>query len=71
MKLSDLTSREQDIAKFISRGYSYKEISKELFISFQVVRNYSHRIFKKLDITEGRPGIKLARWVWEQEKENE
>jgi len=31
MKLSDLTSREQDIAKFISRGYSYKEISKVTF----------------------------------------
>lgn len=69
MKLSNLTKREKDIAHFIAIGYSYKEISKELFISLQVVKNYATRLYKKLDIAEGRPGIKLARWVWEQENE--
>jgi len=39
---------KKDIAHFIAIGYSYKEISKELFISLQVVKNYATRLYKNL-----------------------
>jgi len=69
MKLCDLTNRERDVAILVAKGLLYKEIAKKLYISPQVVKNYMNRISRKLDINEGRPGILIARWVWEQEHE--
>jgi two-component system, NarL family, response regulator DegU len=69
MKLCNLTNRERDVAILVAKGLLYKEIAKKLYISPQVVKNYMNRISRKLDINEGRPGILIARWVWEQDNE--
>jgi len=67
MKLSDLTPRERDIVKLLAEGHAYLKISQILCISHQAVKNYMTKVVKKLDIDAGRPGILVAKWVWEQE----
>ena len=46
----DLTSKEIDIIKFISKGMTSKEIGDILNISHRTVETHRHNILKKLDI---------------------
>jgi len=46
-----LTPREHQIVSLIALGRSNKEISSELGISLQTVKNYLQRIFEKLGVT--------------------
>lgn len=45
-----ITSREQEIIKLIIQGKTNKEIAGELFLSTQTVKNYIHKIFKKIHV---------------------
>ena len=46
----DFTEREKDIIIAISEGLSNKEISKKLFISEGIIRNYITMILDKTDL---------------------
>lgn len=46
--LGRLTQRELDCVRYIVRGYTSKEIAKELSLSFRTVENYCERIKTKL-----------------------
>ena len=48
--LSTFTTREQEILHALSKGYSYKEIASELFISIETVRTYLRKIYQKLQV---------------------
>ncbi|MBE3592859.1 MAG: response regulator transcription factor [Thermoanaerobacter sp.] len=48
----DLTPREIEILKLISKGYSNKEIAQKLFLSEKTVKNHVYNIFKKLDVKD-------------------
>ncbi|ADK83178.1 response regulator transcription factor [Sediminispirochaeta smaragdinae] len=56
----DLTKREKEIFKLISRGYDNTEIADELCIAYQTVRNYVSSIISKLGIKNRYEIIKLA-----------
>lgn len=45
-----LTDRETEILDFLSRGYLYKEIANELFISKETVKKHIHNIYYKLQV---------------------
>jgi len=45
-----LTSRELEILDYLSRGYLYKEIASELFISLDTVKKHIHHIYDKLHV---------------------
>jgi DNA-binding NarL/FixJ family response regulator len=47
---STLTTREQEILSFLSKGYMYKEIAAELFISIDTVRTHVRKIYQKLQV---------------------
>jgi DNA-binding NarL/FixJ family response regulator len=47
---SDLTGREFQILKVIARGYSNKEISRELKISVKTVEKHRSNLMRKLDL---------------------
>lgn len=50
-KLFDsFTSREQEIITALGKGYSYKEIAENLFISIETVRTYLRNIYEKLQV---------------------
>lgn len=45
-----LSTRELEIIRFIKKGFSSKEIAKELFISAKTVEVHRYNILKKLNL---------------------
>jgi DNA-binding NarL/FixJ family response regulator len=45
-----LSKREDEILIYLSKGYRYKEISDELFISVETVRTHIRNIYEKLQV---------------------
>ncbi|MFC2101716.1 response regulator [Bacteroidota bacterium] len=45
-----LTDREKEILDFLAKGYLYKEIATELFISKETVKKHIHNIYDKLHV---------------------
>ena len=48
--LEALTAREKEILDQLSKGYLYKEIASNLFISIETVRRHVHNIYEKLHV---------------------
>ena len=46
-----LTQREEDVAALVSRGYTNKEVARELFVSAKAVEYHLRGIYSKLGIT--------------------
>jgi two-component system, NarL family, nitrate/nitrite response regulator NarL len=57
---SSLTSREADIAHFVSKGLRNKEIARELQVSEGTVKMHLHHIYEKLQLG-GRMQLALSR----------
>jgi DNA-binding NarL/FixJ family response regulator len=49
-ELNKLSSREQEILEYLSKGYRYKEIASLLFINIETVRKHIHNIYEKLQV---------------------
>lgn len=49
-KKSNLTAREEEILSYLSKGFLYKEIASELFISIETVRTHIRKIYQKLQV---------------------
>ncbi|MBL7905963.1 MAG: response regulator transcription factor [Bacteroidales bacterium] len=47
---SNLTTREEEILSYLSKGFLYKEIAAELFISIETVRTHIRKIYQKLQV---------------------
>ena len=45
-----LTKREREMLELLAKGYRYKEIADQLFISFETVRTHIHNIYEKLHV---------------------
>ena len=46
----ELTPRENEVLKFVAKGYTYKEIGEKLFISTKTVQNHVQNILTKLQL---------------------
>ncbi len=44
----NLSPRENEVLQWLSKGFSYKEIAEELFISIETVRTHIRNIYEKL-----------------------
>ncbi|HTW07866.1 MAG TPA: response regulator transcription factor [Acidimicrobiales bacterium] len=62
-ELDQLTSRERDVLRLIARGYAYKEIARELFISVKTVETHVSAVLRKLQLTNR---YQLTRWAMER-----
>lgn len=49
-ELEKLSTREQEILQYLSKGYRYKEIAALLFINIETVRKHIHNIYEKLQV---------------------
>lgn len=49
-ELAMLTAREKEILDLLAKGYLYKEIAAELFISIETVKRHIHNIYEKLHV---------------------
>ena len=59
-ELDRLTARERDVLRLIARGYTYKEVAAELFISGKTVETHVSSVLRKLQLSNRR---ELARWA--------
>jgi DNA-binding NarL/FixJ family response regulator len=50
-ELDQLTPREREVLRLIARGYTYKEIAKELFISVKTVESHVSSVLRKLQLS--------------------
>ena len=58
--LDALTARERDVLRLIARGYTYKEVAAELFISGKTVETHVSSVLRKLQLSNRR---ELSRWA--------
>lgn len=56
-ELEKLTSREKEILDFLSKGYRYKEIANEIFLSTETVRTHIRNIYTKLQVNSRTEAI--------------
>jgi DNA-binding NarL/FixJ family response regulator len=50
-ELDLLTAREKEVMRLIARGYAYKEVAKELFISGKTVETHVSSVLRKLQLS--------------------
>ena len=55
-----LTEREEQILKLIAKGFTNKEISRQLSISESTVENHIHHIYTKLRISNRAQAVARA-----------
>jgi DNA-binding NarL/FixJ family response regulator len=59
-ELDQLTPREREVLRLLARGYAYKEIAAELFISIKTVETHASNVLRKLQLSSRH---QLTRWA--------
>ncbi len=62
-ELDQLTSREREVLRLIARGYTYREVAKELYISVKTVESHVSSVLRKLQLSTRH---QLTRWAAER-----
>jgi DNA-binding NarL/FixJ family response regulator len=50
-ELDRLSQREREVMRLIARGYAYKEVARELFISVKTVESHVSAVLRKLQLS--------------------
>jgi DNA-binding NarL/FixJ family response regulator len=59
-ELDRLSAREREVMRLIARGYAYKEVARELFISVKTVETHVSAVLRKLQLSSR---AELTRWA--------
>ena len=59
-ELDRLSQREREVLRLIARGYAYKEVARELFISIKTVETHVSSVLRKLQLSNRH---QLTRWA--------
>ena len=62
-EFDQLTPREREVLRLIARGYTYKEIARELYISVKTVEHHVSSVLRKLQLSTRH---QLTRWATER-----
>ncbi|HEY7146193.1 MAG TPA: response regulator transcription factor [Streptosporangiaceae bacterium] len=62
-ELDQLTPREREVLRLIARGYTYKEIARDLYISAKTVESHVSSVLRKLQLSTRH---QLTRWAAER-----
>lgn len=62
-ELEQLTAREREVLRYLARGYSYKEIARQLEISNKTVETHVSAVLRKLQLSNRH---QLSRWANER-----
>jgi DNA-binding NarL/FixJ family response regulator len=58
--LDQLTAREREVLRYIARGYAYKQIARQLYISVKTVESHVSAVLRKLQLSNRH---ELTRWA--------
>lgn len=61
--LDRLTEREREVLQLIARGYTYREVGEELYISVKTVETHVSSVLRKLQLSNRN---ELTRWAAER-----
>ena len=59
-ELDSLTEREFEVMRLIARGFAYKEIASELYISVKTVESHVSSVLRKLQLSNR---YELSKWA--------
>lgn len=59
-ELDSLSVREREVLRYIARGYTYREIAEELYISVKTVESHVSSVLRKLHLSNRH---ELSRWA--------
>jgi len=59
-EIDQLTPRELEVLRLLARGYAYKEVASELFISIKTVETHTSSVLRKLQLSNRH---QLTRWA--------
>lgn len=59
-ELDVLSPREQEVLRLIARGYTYREVARELVLSVKTIETHVSSVLRKLQLSNRR---ELARWA--------
>ena len=59
-ELDLLTAREREVLRLIARGYAYKEVAAELFLSVKTIETHVSSVLRKLQLSNRH---ELSRWA--------
>ena len=62
-ELDLLSAREQEVMRLIARGYTYKEVAHDLFISIKTVETHVSSVLRKLQLSNRN---ELTRWAMQR-----
>ncbi|MGH8981466.1 MAG: response regulator transcription factor, partial [Acidimicrobiales bacterium] len=62
-ELDQLSSREREVLRFIARGYTYREVGRELGISVKTVESHVSAVLRKLQLSTRH---QLTYWATER-----
>jgi RNA polymerase sigma factor (sigma-70 family) len=62
-ELDQLTPRKREVLRLIARGYTYKEIARDLHISAKTVESHVSAVLRKLQLSTRH---QLTRWATER-----
>lgn len=62
-ELDRLSKREREVMRLIARGYQYKEVAKELFISIKTVETHVSSVLRKLQLSSRH---ELTAWAMDR-----
>ncbi len=62
-ELDRLSAREREVMRLIARGYAYKEVAAELFISIKTVESHVSAVLRKLQLSSRH---ELTAWALER-----
>jgi DNA-binding NarL/FixJ family response regulator len=62
-ELDRLSAREREVMRLIARGYAYKEVASELFISVKTVETHVSAVLRKLQLSSRH---ELTAWALER-----
>jgi DNA-binding NarL/FixJ family response regulator len=62
-ELDRLSAREQEVMRLIARGFAYKEVAAELFISIKTVETHVSAVLRKLQLSSRH---ELTAWALER-----
>jgi len=62
-ELDRLSAREREVMRLIARGYAYKEVATELFISVKTVETHVSAVLRKLQLSSRH---ELTAWALER-----
>ncbi len=55
-----LSAREREVMRLLARGYTYREIGQQLFISIKTVETHASNVLRKLQVSNRN---ELTRWA--------